>query len=66
MDSVVLRIHDILVRIRIRISGPIPLINGSEFVIDLQDAKKNYLKKSFSAYYFLNVLYIYIIFQFFA
>jgi hypothetical protein len=25
------------------------------FVIDLQDANKNYLKKSFSAYYFLKV-----------
>ncbi len=35
------------------------------FVIDLQDANKKlqYLKKSFSAYYFLKVRYIYIIFQ---
>jgi hypothetical protein len=28
----------------------------SIFIIDLQDANKNYFKKSFSAYYFLKVL----------
>jgi hypothetical protein len=56
----VLRIHDILVWIRIRIRGSMPLNNGSGFgpgscffVIDLQDANKNQFKKSFSAHYFL-------------
>ncbi len=43
----VLRIHDILGWIRIRIRGSMPLTNGSGdpdpaiFVIDLQDASKN-------------------------
>ncbi len=56
-----LRIHDILVWIRIR--GSMPLTNGSRsgsgsiFINDLQDANKNLIKKKkFSAYYFLKVL----------
>jgi hypothetical protein len=57
----VLRIHAILVWIRIRIRGSIPLTNGSGsffFIIDLQDANKKLpvVKKSFSAHYFLKVL----------
>jgi hypothetical protein len=60
----VLRIRDILVRIRTR--GSVPLTNGPDptpdpaiFVIDLQDAHKktNYFFLSFSSYY------IYIIIQ---
>jgi hypothetical protein len=61
--TAVLRIHDILVWIRIR--GSMPLTNGSGsdpdpsiFIIDLQDAnKKMILKKSLSSYYFLKVLF---------
>ncbi len=53
----VLRIHDILVRIRIR--GSMPLImdpDSAIFVIDLQDAnKKNIFLTTFSASYFLKV-----------
>ncbi len=56
-----LRIHDILVWIRIRIRGlwlwlidPDPDL--SIFIIDLQDANKKLIKKKFSAYYFLKVL----------
>ena len=52
----VCRIHDILVWIRIR--GSMPLTKGSDpypdpaiFVIDLQDANKKLIKKSFPAYY---------------
>jgi hypothetical protein len=37
----VLRIHDILVWIRIRIRRSMPLTNGSGFVINLQDANNN-------------------------
>jgi hypothetical protein len=58
----VLRIHDILVRIRIRRS--VPLTNGSGsfyFVIDLQDTNKKKIFLIFSAYYFLKD--IHIIFQ---
>jgi hypothetical protein len=51
----VMRIHEILVRIRmrIRIRGSIPLTNGSGLVIasDLQDVHK----KLFFAYFFLKV-----------
>jgi hypothetical protein len=44
----------------IRILDPDPAV----FIIDLKDANKKLIsKKSFSAYYFLKVLYIYIIFQ---
>jgi hypothetical protein len=60
----VLRIHDILGWIRIRIlnRGSMPLTNGSIFVIDLPKMSKNKIKnKKFSAYYFLNVQYMYII-----
>ncbi len=54
----VFRIYDILVWIRIR--GSMPLTNGSGFgssyfFIDLQDANKKLILKSFSAYYFLKV-----------
>jgi hypothetical protein len=56
----VFRIHDILVWIRIRIRGSMPLTNGSGsfyFFTDLQDAnKKLILKKSFPVYYFFKVL----------
>jgi hypothetical protein len=53
----VLWIRDILVRIRIRIRGSVPLslTNGTDpaiFVLDLQGANK---KTIFSAYYFLKV-----------
>ncbi len=55
----VLRIHDILGWIRIRIRGSMSLTNGSGscfFVIDLQDASKNkFLNTIFSAYYFLKL-----------
>jgi hypothetical protein len=55
--AIVLRIHDILVRIRIR--GSMPRLmdpNPAIFVIDLQDAnKKQIFKTIFSAYYFLKV-----------
>ncbi len=54
---VVLRIRNILVRIRFRIRGSVPLTNGPDpdpdIVIDLQDATKNYFFQIFSAYYFL-------------
>jgi hypothetical protein len=40
-----LRIHDILVWIRIRIRGSMPLTDGSGFFIDLQDANKKLMKK---------------------
>ncbi len=54
----VLRIHDILVWIRIR--GTMPLTNGSGpiFIIDLQDANQKiiFFNGSFSTYYFLKVL----------
>jgi hypothetical protein len=62
----VLRIHDILGWIRIRIRGSMPLTNGSGswildpdpsiFVIDLQDAgNKTKFLTIFSAYYFLKL-----------
>jgi hypothetical protein len=48
----VLRIHDILGWIRIRILDPDPAI----FVIDLQDASKNlFFNTIFSAFYFLKL-----------
>jgi hypothetical protein len=55
-----MRIHDILVWIRIWIRGSMPLTYGSGdpaiFVIDLQDAdKKLIFNLIFSAYYFLKV-----------
>jgi hypothetical protein len=56
----VLRIRDILVRIRIRIRGfelltePVLAPDPAIFVIGLQDTKKK-KKEKFSAYYFLNV-----------
>ncbi len=62
----VLRIHDILVWIRIRIRGSMPLTNGSgsgcgsgSFYFHHWPSRcqqKNNLKKNFSAYYFLKVL----------
>jgi hypothetical protein len=50
--TAVLRIHDFLVWIRIRIRGSIPLANGSGsgsfyFIIDLQDANKKQTNKKF-------------------
>jgi hypothetical protein len=68
----VFRIHDILVWIRIRIRGSMPLTNGSGstvdsdpdpaiFVINLQDANKKIHKKVFLLITFGR--YIYIIFQ---
>jgi hypothetical protein len=74
----VLRIRDIL--LRIRINGSVPLTNDPDptsdpaptsnpapdpaiFVIDLYDAnKKLFFPLSFSSYYFLKVRYIFIIF----
>jgi hypothetical protein len=57
-----LRIHEILVRIRICRS--IPQTNGSGygFVSDLQGVHKNFCSKVFFGYYFLKG-YIYLIFQ---
>jgi hypothetical protein len=57
----VLRMDDILVWIRIRIHGSMPLTNGSGF--DLQDASKktNFLTQFFLLITFVS--YIYIIFQ---
>ncbi len=56
-----LRIHDILARIRIRGSMPLtkdPDPDPDVFAIDLQDVnKKLILKKSFSSYYFLKVVF---------
>jgi hypothetical protein len=58
-NQAVLRIHDILMWIRIRIRGSMPLTNGSVswirildtdpafFVIDRQDANKKLIKKIF-------------------
>ncbi len=63
-----MRIHNILVWIRIR--GSMALTNPdldpelAIFIINLQDANKKLIKKSFSLYYLLKVhYYIYIIFQ---
>ncbi len=53
----VLRIHDILVRIRIWIRGSMPLTNGSRSgSLTFKMPTKTNLKKSFPAYYFLKVL----------
>ncbi len=58
----VLRIHDIVVWIRIWIRGSMPLSNGSESWILLfssltfkMPTKTNFLKQFFSVYYFLKV-----------
>jgi hypothetical protein len=40
-----LRIHDILVRVQIRIRGSIPMTNGSGFVSDLQEGNKIFSAK---------------------
>jgi hypothetical protein len=58
--ATVLRIHDILVWIRIRMRGSMPLTKGSGscyFVIDLQNANKKliFLRKFFCLPYFLKV-----------
>jgi hypothetical protein len=44
-------------------NGPDPDSEPAIFVIYLQDVNKNLIKKKISAYYFLKVPYVYIIFQ---